>query len=321
MVTDFFRRLIQIIAIASIAAVLYFNFLSVPSGYTAFLVSQVSSEGGLENRGVYQYGSGVTFVPTLFVPNRWQKFQIETRTKVQEIKIKLPLRYSAYLRLNDLFYVQLKIKIDGKIPENEAYNAIKALAWKPTEREKYIEEQFHLLASEFFMEVKEDEKNLERAKAQLITFFNRTNLAEVQKRLQTQLNSTWFTLQDIELKEIYVPDSALYAAQIRDLGDVAKADRAALLAQISKEADLALERKRNLEEIAKAERMGEMIRENPAILEYYKIEKIAPRAGSVILDVASGLKGEKNLPLDFKTKRGLDGKSENSEGGEIGRAN
>ncbi|MBN8221502.1 MAG: hypothetical protein J0L53_11300 [Spirochaetes bacterium] len=299
--------------------VLYLNLLQVPSGHMTFLQSQVAG-GGLENRGFFPYEQGITFVPTLFVPYRWRKYQLEIQSKVQEIKIKLPLRYSAYLRLNDLFYVQMKLKIEGEIPATEAFAALKALQLKPVERDKFIEDQLQFLAAEYFIDINSDEKNLEKVKTQLTGFFNNNNLAELQKRLDAQLRAPWFKLKSIELRDLYVPDSQIYAAQTKNLDQVAAADRRALLVQIEKEADLALERKRNHEDLAKAERMGALVAENPDILEYYKIEKIAPRAGNVILDAAGGQKRNLTIQSDKKPARGRDGKGENSDGGEIGRA-
>lgn len=319
MFADFFRRAFQILALTSVVTVLYLNFLQVPVGHVTFLQSQVSA-GGLDNRGFFPYEQGITFVPTLFVPYRWRRYQLEVQPKVQEIKIKLPLKYSAYLRLNDLFYVQMKLRIEGEIPAAEAFSALKALQLKPVERDKYIEEQLQFLAAEYFIDINGDEKNLEKVKTQLAGFFNNNNLAELQKRLDAQLRAPWFKLKSIELRDLYVPDSQVYAAQTKNLDQVAAADRRALLVQIEKEADLALDRKRNHEDIAKAERMSALIGENPDILEYYKIEKIAPRAGNVILDAAGGPKRNVTIQTEKKATRGRDGKGENTDGGEIGRA-
>ncbi|HRP69667.1 MAG TPA: hypothetical protein PLY93_09065 [Turneriella sp.] len=319
MITDFFRRLLQITALAAVVTVVYLDFIFVPKGYTTFLIAPTTT-GGIDNQGVFQYAEGTNFVPTLFVPYRFQRYQLETQSKIQEIDVKLPLRYSAYLRLNDLFYVQLKIRIEGFISEKGAYAALKALQYKPTDRDKFIEKQLALVVAEYLLDIKGDEKNLEKTKITLAAFLSPTNKGEIQSRLNRQINDSWFTLTSVELKEIYMPDSALYAAQIRNLDEVATADRAALLSQISKEAELALERKRNLEDITKAEKMGALIHENPYILDYYKIEKIAPRAGNVMLDVTSNARHERPTPADLKDKRGRDGKNENSEGGEIGRA-
>ncbi len=319
MFADFFRRAFQILALASVVTVAYLNILSVPPGHVTFLQSQFAT-GGLENRGFFLYEPGMTFVPTLFVPYRFRKYQLETQPKVQEIKIRLPLKYSAYLRLGDLFYVQLKLRIEGEIPPADTFAALKALQMKPTERDKFIEEQLQFLASEYFIAINSDEKNLEKIKTAITGFFNNSNLAELQKRLDAQLRSSWYKLKAVELRDLYVPDSQIYAAQTKNLDQVAAADRQALLTQIEKEADLALDRKRNHEDIAKAERMGALITENPEILEYYKIEKIAPRAGSVILDASGGPKRNMTIQTDKKPARGRDGKGENTDGGEIGRA-
>lgn len=319
MFADFFRRVFQILSLAAIATVIYLDLLSVPSGHITFLQSQVST-GGLDNRGFYPYEQGLTFVPTLFVPYRWRRYQLEIHPKVQEIRIRLPLKYSAYLRLNELFYVQLKLKVEGEIMPTDAFDALKALQLKPTERDKFVEEQLQFLAAEYFIDINKDEKNLEKTKAQLTGFFTNANLPEIQRRLDQQLRKPWYRLKNLELRDIYVPDSEIYAAQTKNLDQVAAADRRALLAQIDKEGELAVERKRNHEDIAKAERMGSLIAENPDVLEYYKIEKIAARAGNVILDAAGGPKRNMTIQTDRKSTRGRDGKGENSDGGEIGRA-
>lgn len=317
---DFFRRLIQILTLGAVAATIYLDFLFVPSGYVTFLHGQ--GDGGFDNRGIFAYERGISFVPTLFVPFRWRKYQVEVQPRTQEIRIRLPLKYSAYLRLGDLFYVQLRLKVETEIPGAGAYAALKGLQFKPTERDHFLDEQLQFLANAWFLDANTDEGNLERTKAELTAFFSNGNLPEIQRRLDAQLRGNWLKLVNLDLREIYVPDSRIYAAQVRNIDQVAAADRRALLAQIEKEAELAVERKRNLEDLAKADKMGALIAENPDILEYYKVEKIAPRAGSVILDAsapAGGKKRDITIRQDKKPTRGKDGKGEDDSeaGGEI----
>lgn len=322
MMGDFFRRSFQILALASVGTVVYLNVVSVPTGSLVFLQSTVAG-GGINNTGVYQYDPGVAFVPTLFVPGRWRRYQLETAPRTQEIRIKLPLRYSAYLRLNDLFYVQLRLRIEGEIVPAEGFAALKALQYRPTDRDKLVEENLQFLAAEYFLAVNNDERALEKLKVQLTAFFANNNLGELQKRLDTQLRSSWYRLTNVELREIYVPDSEVYAAQTRNLDQVATADRHALLTQIEKESELAIERKRNLEDLAKAEKMSALIAENPDIIEYYKIEKIAPRAGQVILDASAAQRGKTKTHTQNQNQatRGRDGSENKGEaGGEIGGA-
>lgn len=319
MLGDFFRRLLQILAIASLATVFYLNILSVPRGSVVFLqrIAGSASDGELMT-----YTPGYHFVSTLFVPGRWRRYRLETTLKQQEFRIKLPLRYSAYLRLNDLFYVQLRLRIEGEIDSAQAQDALRALNWLPTERDQFIEESIRLLIADYFVNLKTDERQLEKLKVELTSFLRSSNLAEVQRRLDSQLHIPWYRLKSLELREIYVPDSDMYLAQTRNLGEVAAADRKALLMQIEREAELALERKRNMEELAKAEKMAALIQENPALLEYYKIEKIAPRAGQVILD-ASGKTPDRRstILIPNEKERGRDGnENKNEAGGEIGPA-
>ena len=317
---DFFRRSFQILTLAAVSTVIYQNVLLVPGGHVTFLQAQYS-DAGIEGTGFYQHNAGITFVPSLFVPGRFRRYDLQVSPRVQEVKLKLPLRYSAYLRMSDLFYVQARLRVEAEITRSDAFTALKALEYRPTERDKFIEEQLQFLAGEYFLDVVGDERALGTVKARLAQFFNNTNLAEIQARLDRQLKGNWLRLKTVDLRELYVPDNELYAAQTRNLGEVAAADRRALLTQIEREAELALERKRNLEELGKAEKMSALITENPDVIEYYKIEKIAPRAGQVILDASgrgsSALKGE----LPNKKRRGTDGNSENKgeTGGEIGR--
>lgn len=322
MLGDFVRRSFQILSIAAVGTVIYLDLLTVPSGHAVFL-----EPSGAAATAEKAYAPGVYFIPTLFVPGRWRKYQIETMPRIQDIRIKLPLRYSAYLRLNDLFYVQIHLKAEGEILPQEAWMALKALQFRPLDRDKFIEEHMQFLAAEYFTDANTDETRLEKLKGDLAQFFANSNLAEIQKRLNTILRGNWFRLNRVELRSLYVPDSQIYAAQSKNLGEVAAADRRALITQIEKEAELALERKRNLEDITKAEKMGALIAENPDLLEYYKIDKIAPRAGNVILD-ASGNRARRseiviNQNPDKKSLRGKDGKAKNSDdqsdGGEIGR--
>jgi hypothetical protein len=321
MLGDFFRRALQILAIASLSTVLYLDILSVPTGHLVFLQRVTGSAATRAELLVYR--PGFTFVPTLFVPGRWRKYQLETAPRLQEIRVRLPLRYSAYLRLNDLFYVHLRLRIEGEIDEAYAEAALRALQMRPTERDRFVEETLQLLAAEYFLNLNTDERQLERLKVQLASVFSSANLSELQKRLDAQLQVPWYRLRQMELREIHVPDSEIYAAQTRNLEQVAAADRRALLFQIEKEAELSVERKRNMEELAKAEKMAALIAENPALLEYYKIEKIASRAGQVILD-ASAHGTDKRISIipsnEKETARGRNGNEDNNEaGGEIGR--
>jgi len=319
--TDFFRRLLQVFTIGLIATVLYLNILNVPRGHVVFL-----DKSGSESSGdLVQFESGTHFVPTLFVPGRWRRFSLDRGVHLQDIHLKLPLKYSAYLRLSDYFYIKLRLKIEGEIPPAQARVALAALGARPLDRDKIVEEEILYLASEFLLEKKIDEQNLDLIKTELGRFFAASNLANLQGRLNIQLKIPWYTLRRAELKEIHVPETQVYLAQTRNLGEVAATDRRSLLKQIEKDSDLALERKRNLEDLSKAEKMSALLAENPDLLEYYKIEKIAPRAGSVILDASSrGRKAELIInPTQSKDqKRGIDGKGEkdgDEAGGEIGQ--
>ncbi|GAB4433855.1 MAG: hypothetical protein OHK0011_16940 [Turneriella sp.] len=79
-----------------------------------------------------------------------------------------------------------------------------------------------------------------------------------------------------------------------------------------------------MEELAKAEKMSALMAENPALLEYYKIEKIAARAGQVILDASSQGADKRRAILpsnDKESARGRNGNEDKNEaGGEIGGA-
>jgi hypothetical protein len=318
---DFFRRAFQILALASIATVIYLDILAVPGGAVTFLKSKVAG-GGIENRGIYAYTSGLSLVPTLFVPNRWSKYQLDISPHRQDIQLKLPLRYSRYLRLNDLFYAQVRLKIEGEIPEASGYAALKAMQYLPGDRDKLIEESIRFIIADYFIEINADERNLEKTKNQLQLFLAPANLPELQRRLESVLRISWYKFNTLELSEIYMPDSQLYAAQTQNLGQVAAADRASLLRQIDKETELALQRKRNLEDLAKAEKMGVLIQENPDILEYYKIEKLIPNAGNVVIDSRAASSRTEIIQslVRKKPKRGQDGKGEKDDeaGGEIG---
>jgi hypothetical protein len=322
MLGDFFRRALQILAIASVGSVLYLDILAVPAGNLVFLQRITGASSSVAELQVYT--PGYNFVPTLFVPGRWRRYQLETAPRLQEVRLKLPLRYSAYLRLNDLFYVHLRLRVEGEIDATLAPAALAALQMRPTERDRFVDESIQFLAAEYFINLNTDERQLQKLKIQLTSFFSSANLAEIQKRLDAQLRTPWYRLRSVELREIHVPDSEIYAAQTRNLDQVAAADRRALLTQIEKEAELSVERKRNMEELAKAEKMSALMAENPALLEYYKIEKIASRAGQVILD-ASGHSSEKRFsiltPNEKESARGRNGNEDKSEsGGEIGGA-
>jgi hypothetical protein len=321
MLGDFFRRALQILAIASVSSVFYLDILSVPAGHIVFLQRVTGSSPA--DKDLEAFSPGFHFVPTLFVPGRWRRYQLETALRVQEVRVRLPLRYSAYLRLSDLFYVHLRLRIEGKIDVTHAAAALAALQMRPTERDPFIAESIQFLIAEYFVNLNTDERRLDKLKIQLSAFFAAANLPELQKRLDAQLRIPWYRLAKVELREIHVPDSEIYAAQTRNLNEVAAADRRALLTQIEKEAELAVERKRNLEDLAKAEKMAALMAENPALLEYYKIEKIASRAGQVILD-ATGQSTDKRFsilaPNEKESTRGRNANEDKNEaGGEIGR--
>ncbi|MCS6971914.1 MAG: hypothetical protein NZL89_02730 [Leptospiraceae bacterium] len=305
----------QLMAVASVATALYLNVLMVPAGHIVFL--QMIAEAA-EKPAYIPYPPGYHFVWTLFVPGRWRRYQLEVAPRIQEISVRLPLRYSAYLRLNDLFYIRIRFRVTGKIEPQRAVAALEALQLRPTARDQFIEECFQLLLAEYYTGLAIDERKLGELRVRLANFLHNNNRDELQRRLDAILRDNWYRLENIELRELYVPDSELYLAQTRNLEEVAAADRKALLAQIAKESELAIERKRNQEQLAKAEKMAELIADNPAILEYYKIEKIVPQAAQVILDTAprSEDRHSGSLPgMQKKPRRSNDGSEE--EGGAL----
>ena len=94
-------------------------------------------------------------------------------------------------------------------------------------------------------------------------------------------------IKNIDLIELKIPERNLYLAQTQNIAEVMQAERKALLNQIEAESALAIDRKKNIEDLRKAEKISELIKENPQIIEYYKVEKLAGKAGTFILDASS----------------------------------
>jgi len=279
---DFFRRVLQLTALTSVVSVLFLNTFAVPRGRSVFL--QSASTGWIDK----PLTSGYHFLWSGFVPGLWKKYYLETGSKLQEIRLKLPLQYSEFLRLSDAYFVQVTIHLESEIAEPAAWEFLKSLDYKPEGREAFISERLRWTIEEFFSEIYKSDNDLAKLKAEFSAFFQSTARENFQSRLNRFTGSQkMIVVKNIDLTELKIPERNLYLSQTQNITEVMQAERKALLHQIEADSTLAIERKRNLEDLRKAEKISELIKENPQIIEYYKVEKLAGKAGTFILDTSS----------------------------------
>ncbi len=285
--TSFYINLLQFffssLFFACIISMVYSNILVVPDGHVGFLKER--TYGWAKD----SLKPGYHWIWTAFIPLKWSFYLIDTTPPVVHINFKMPLRYTKYLELSNVFRTQIEIKVQYHLNQKSIIKLIKSLNENIDMLEPYIKEKINIFLKVKYFEFYKSSIDIPLLKIKLTKYINSNSQTD-------SFTSDWrkiFTPYGIELIKfdllrVYVPDYSLYQAQIQNLDQFLDARRQALLKSIDAETNIYILKLRHQAELEKAKTVLELLNKNPDILEYLKYQELNPKTSIIRIESEKG---------------------------------
>ena len=282
MVSRLLKVTVRLLAVSAIGATLYLNVLVVPFGHSGILFEKTDGwqEPPLEE--------GYHFIWTGFVPEKWKLYLVDLSPPSLSVDFSKGLKYSKYLQLSEAFDVQISLRIKYGISEKSSYELLEFLDGNIAALPELIREKIKILLEFKLYEFYKQQSDIPILKAKFADYLTAN-------RNENSFSADWktmFTHEKIELVKaetlkIYIPDEDIYIEQIKNIGDLFKARREASVNQIFNISEVEKIRLENEADVEKARKISELIKDNPAILEYLKFEEINKNTKVVYIEEGS----------------------------------
>ena len=270
MINKIFQNFFRILAIAAFGTVGYLNVIVVPTGHTVLLVDQTDGVQKPYLKPGYHWNW------TGFVPQKWKLYTIDMAPPPLSVKLVHYLPYTEYLKQPEKYAYHINIKIQFKLSDKSLDYFWHLLDDNINNYTKNIEEILKLHLQTVMLNGLKTETTINGTNIFLRTYF-------IQNRgVETAWNDI-FPKQKLDLIRYEVlrldsPDQDRYENQIKDIDRILEAEKNSVIHNITAQSRLLETSLKNQADLDKAQKFSKMIRNNPAILEYYKIEKINPEA-------------------------------------------
>lgn len=287
MVLSFLRSFSFLAVISAFSAIVYFNVYTVKADHIGLLKEQTL---GYQKQILEP---GYHWLWTGFIPQKWTLLTINTRPPVLRVNYEQSLRYSEYLNLSDTFNVKLSLDIRYILPRERIFELMNLLDHRSSDINVFIEERIQTQLDRLFYEIYRTENDINRIRPEITQYFQVTDPADSPfvndwQRLFTHNGSLLVNLEKWNLRDIYVPDPVVYREQTRNINRIFEARRRAAVAKIYSEADVYHKKLQNQAELSKSREYSELLRNNPSILDYLKIERLNPEADVILYDTDKG---------------------------------
>lgn len=241
------------------------------------------------------YPPGRHWLLTGFMPGKWQFVHIKKSEVAYQFEAKYDLPYTEILNLGDDFRISLNLRLSFEIGSNAVLTVIPYLP-QDNNIEYFIRERIYIIFERKISEFMRTNADMPLLKNRLTAYITTGTLLEDLKESFKVNGKETVQFQSVLIRNIKVPDRALYEQYTGNLNEVINARRKVLLEEILSGAKLAEIDKKNKLEVDKTRLLGRMAKENPAVTEIYRIEKTNPSANTVIIDTGNKALGDKVLP-------------------------
>lgn len=275
MFTGFFKNLLQILAFACFLSAGYLNLIKVPENHLGVLVE---TTGGIQKPLL---PPGYHWNWTGFVPLKWEFYLINVNPPVTEVNFREPLHYSRFLEDPKSYDIHIDLNIKYHLSDKSVYYFWNYLNKKILENKMYIVERTKLLAELFLMDVYRKEEDIRKLNPLLRKYFEKNG--KFQEDWNEIFKEEGIVLESYELKNLEIPEPAVYLDALKNMGPISEARREALSRKILAEADAYQRKLLNEVDLEKADNFIAIMKKYPDIIKYYQIEKINPKAKSVIM--------------------------------------
>lgn len=280
----FFALISRLAAIPVILTLVFFNFFKVPKGFTGVLQKSYPKQ----EKVIQVLQPGYHWRWDGFIPTLWQFDLVDAKTFQTEVALTENLKYSEYFE--NAFRVLIKVRVDYKINTEHVAQYLTRFQNDTSQAENYVKQKTQVLLNRKFTQLYQDEKDVATLQENLHAYLNNPLLLEQewQEFAQEFANVPYFTLVKIETLSLQVPDAKLYYKQSKNVSQYLDILAKNAMKALEAKAELKQENEKQAEvldaELIRIKKIGELIRENPHLLEYLKLEKLNPKASVIFLE-------------------------------------
>ncbi|MES0491357.1 MAG: hypothetical protein ABUK01_15290 [Leptospirales bacterium] len=270
MINKIFQNFFRILAIAAFATVGMLNIIVAPAGSVILLVDKTS---GLQKPYLKP---GYHWNWTGFVPKKWKLYTLDMAPPPVTVSYVYYLPYSEYLTEPEKYAYHISIKVQFELTDSSIDFFWRLFDEDINRYTKHIEEILKLHLQTVMLDGLNSGNSIDETDAYLRTYFIQNRGVETSwNDIFPGLNLKFVRYEVIQLES---PDKERYANQVKDINLIIQAEKDSVIQNIVTQSRLFETNLLNQADIDKAEKFSQLIKDNPAILEYYKIEKINPQA-------------------------------------------
>ena len=273
------RFLLVAFLITCLSGVVYFNILVVPEGHVGLLKERTQ---GWDDKPLE---SGYHWVSTAFIPRKWKLHLVDLKPPLIRIDFKAPLRYTEYLELSNIFRTQIEMKIQYRLDQKKIYHLLHSLNENFDTLDEYIKEKIMILLKLKKFELYRSDADIPILKIKFTEYIrSKESPASFSSDWEKVFGSDGIELLKCDLLKVYVPDLVLYQAQLRDLDQLLKARRRALVKNLEADSKAYALKTRNKVALEKARAVLELIGKDPRIIDYLKYQELNPQTSVIRIE-------------------------------------
>lgn len=275
----FFAFLSRLSAVPVVLTLLFFNVFYVPAQSVGLLTEEQKEQSTLLEAGYHWRWTG-------FVPGFWKFDLIEKNNLFSNIALQLPLKYASFFGMEEVFNFEIKAQMEYHI---DFTNADMAKKWhtyfgekSDEENKNYIKEKVEGFIKQQFYRFYQSEKDVLQLAQKIKEYIE--DMQAIQTDWHKDEGLAYFELVSFSLTHWQVPDIALYNRLSQNINFYVEQKNRVDLRKLELENQKQEEENLLDLELVRLKKIGELIRENPYILAYLRIEKINEQATLVLAE-------------------------------------
>ncbi|MDH5719087.1 MAG: hypothetical protein OEZ13_00560 [Spirochaetia bacterium] len=280
--------------------------MTVPYGYSGILYEKID---GWQKPPLEE---GYHWISTGFIPEKWKLYLVDLSPPAITVDYSKGLKYSGYLKLSEAFNLQISLRVKYTINQESSYQLLEYLEGDIASLSERIREKIKILLDFKFYEFYKEQTDIPVLRVKFLDYLT-ANREEnsFSADFKNIFSHEKINLIKIDVLKTYVPDEDIYAEQIKNIGELFKARREASINKIFNESAVEKIRFENEAAVEKARKISELIKENPAILDYLKFEEINKNTKVVYID---GESKKSNVNRSLGVSSSNEASSEDTEG-------
>jgi len=279
MIARLIKRFFQFLVIAIFFTIIYSNIIIIPKRGIGILKDKVDGY----QKPILQ--SGYHWVWTMFVPGKYKLIQLNTSSQALNFSYKNKLKFTDYLNLSENYNVEISLRLRYKIQKKTIFQLLSKFNDNLNDITPFINKKLQYLMDSKFSEFYEKENDIPLLKKKFINYFllKKNEKSTFEENWNSIFEKEKIILEQIELDKIYIPNYEIYKLQTNNVQQISQARRKALTNRIIAESINFKRKLKNKAEIDKSIKYSDLIRANPKLIDYLKIEKLNKKAKIIIV--------------------------------------